>query len=282
MFAYPRSLARLLIGVAPDAWRLHYLYLRKHRRILNLRSPKTFSEKIQCSKLRSDDPHLSRLADKVAVKDYVRERCGEAWLIPTIFAGPQLPPLSERNRWSVPFVIKPTHASGCIVFVRSPVSDWSEIEAICGRWLSQTFGHYACEHYYRRIPPQIIVEPLIGGEEPPPDYKFFVFGGRVHYIQVDTDRAANHKRAFFDRNWQRQPCFMSIYPEDLGRIPQPSCLAEMIDGAELLAENLGFVRVDLYAIDGQPKFGEMTFMPESGLMRFSPQSWDFKLGALWP
>ena len=55
----------------------------------------------------------------------------------------------------------------------------------------------------------------------------------------------------------------------------------MIAGAELLARGFPFVRVDLYDIGGRPRFGEMTFYPQSGLFRM-PRDYDLLVGALWP
>jgi hypothetical protein len=55
----------------------------------------------------------------------------------------------------------------------------------------------------------------------------------------------------------------------------------MIAGAETLAEDFPFVRVDLYEVGGQPLFGEMTFYPNSGIRHFSPPEYDTKIGAFW-
>ena len=56
----------------------------------------------------------------------------------------------------------------------------------------------------------------------------------------------------------------------------------MIEAAEILAEDFPFVRTDFYEVNSIPKFGEMTFYPQSGLDPFDPPEWDFKLGRLWP
>lgn len=56
----------------------------------------------------------------------------------------------------------------------------------------------------------------------------------------------------------------------------------MIRIAETLATGFPFVRVDLYAGENGPLFGEMTFAPGAGLSKFFPAEYDFRLGALWP
>jgi TupA-like ATPgrasp len=55
----------------------------------------------------------------------------------------------------------------------------------------------------------------------------------------------------------------------------------MIEGAEALAHDIDFVRVDLYDLGGKPRFGEMSFYPGSGLDPFDPISLDAMLGRCW-
>jgi hypothetical protein len=56
----------------------------------------------------------------------------------------------------------------------------------------------------------------------------------------------------------------------------------MIKIASKIAEyvNNSFVRVDLYSIDNNIYFSEITFTPCSGYMPFIPSEWDLKLGNL--
>ena len=51
---------------------------------LNLEDPQTYSEKLQWLKLYWHLPLLTMLVDKYAVKDFVRERIGDEYIIPTI------------------------------------------------------------------------------------------------------------------------------------------------------------------------------------------------------
>lgn len=55
----------------------------------------------------------------------------------------------------------------------------------------------------------------------------------------------------------------------------------MIDYAETLADGIDFVRVDLYELGDKVYFGELTNVPEAGLGRFLPASWDEALGSFW-
>jgi hypothetical protein len=139
------------------------------------------------------------------------------------------------------------------------------------------YGYWLDEDLYAHIPRGLIVEPFMG--QPPAlpiDYKFYVFGGRVDYVQVHLGRGGRHRWILLDRAWRRVSA-ASADPDPIA----PAALSRMIAAAEALAEGTDFLRVDLYEIEGRPLFGEMTFYPGSGLDRFDPVSLDHELGARW-
>ena len=273
------SAYRRLLLALPSSVSLSLQYLRAHHSLPNLRSPRTFSEKIQYRKLYDRDPRLPLLADKVLVKDYVEKKLGKRCLIPTLWSGRELPPRAERN-WTPPYVVKTNHASGRNVFVKTE-PDWDKLERWFASWLSQTWQPHEYQWLYGEIEPQLLIEPYIGELDAILiDYRFWVFGGRAEYIQVDIGHFPDRKRCFYDRNWNRQP-FRLKYPVETRKIEKPAHLTEMMVAAETLAADISFVRVDLYDVD-HPLFGEMTFYPASGFQRFTPRSWDAKFGELWP
>jgi len=51
---------------------------------LDLENPQTFSEKLQWLKLYDRKPIYTTMVDKAAVKDYVAEKIGAEYIIPTI------------------------------------------------------------------------------------------------------------------------------------------------------------------------------------------------------
>lgn len=246
----------------------------------NVLFPQTFSEKIQRRKLFDRDPRMPLRADKIAVKDFVSSKLGASWVTPTIWYGDALP---GRRDWPMPFVLKGSHGSHMNHFVRSSDEvDWPAIEAMCRKWLGERYyGAWGGEWLYSRIPPRLLVEPFIGELAGLPiDYKLWTFHGRVEFIQVDTDRETSHKRTMFDRNWKRLP-FTVACPIDEKRINPPGALARMIEAAETLSERSPFVRVDLYEINGAPRFGEMTYYPGSGWEPFKPAEYDREIGKLY-
>ena len=234
---------------------------------------------MQHFKLTSRDRTLAKFIDKIAVKDFVRDRLGEDWVIPTLYSGRELP---EQRDWPVPYVLKANNSSGRNAFVRSEADeDWADLSAKAKKWIDTPHPWITGEWLYQHIEPRILVEPLLGGGRLPPDFKFFVFGGAVEAIQVDTGRDGDHRRTFFDRSWNRMD-FELRYKAASESLPEPAQLDQMIAAAESLGDSFAFVRVDLYDIEGQPKFGELTFTPGAGVEPFRPHRYDKHFGDLWP
>lgn len=277
--------AKAIIGKAiprlRDYSRIRAGYSQAFGKSPNVLFPKTFSEKVQRRKLFDRDPRYPQRVDKIEVKEFVREKLGDGWTTPTIWFGTQLPPIGERT-WQIPFVLKASHGSGMNVFVRnSDEGDWPRADALCQKWSKETYGDWGGEWVYQPIEPRFLVEPFIGEIAALPiDYKLWTFGGRVEFIQVDTDREYDHKRTMFDRNWHRLP-FTTAHRSDRSEILKPMSLDTMIAAAEILSERVSFVRVDFYEIVDKPLFGEMTYYPDSGFGRFMPADYDRIVGKMW-
>ncbi len=254
--------------------RIMLTYLWRHRRLPKLAAPELFSELIQQRKLFDRDERLSLLADKLRVKDHVADLLGTQWVIPTLWHGSELP---MAPIWPRPFVLKSRHGCNQRAFVRTGFEDWTRIRNAAARWLRAPYGIWLDEWAYRGIPRGLLVEPFIGqADRLPIDYKLFVFGGRVAYIQVHLDREGRHRWVVLDRGWRRVSA-----PTADDDPPRPVSLAAMIEAAEALAQGFDFVRVDLYEVAGCPLFGEMTFYPGSGLYPFDPLALDRAMGAHW-
>lgn len=249
----------------------------------NLRSPKTFNEKVLHRVLCDRNPLFPRLADKLAVREHVASRVGAQYLT-ELFA--VFDDASSLDMSSLPkrVVLKATHDSGSVVVIdeTSSLSE-HELKRHFDKVLRCRYGEWSHEWWYSEIPPRIIAEENLSlpGMPPPNDYKFFVFHGSVRMVQVDVDRFSNHRRNLYLPDWSPIDGQL-LYPPGAG-VPRPKNLAEMIAVAEALARDLDFVRVDLYSLDDCTRviFGEMTFAPGAGMEPFSPRSLDDWLGQMW-
>lgn len=258
------------------------MYFVKFRRFANLREPRTFNEKINWRKLHQRDPRFTLFADKVAVKDEIARLIGAEHLIPTLWIGerPEDIPFDELVP---PYVLKVNHGSGGHIFIRRPEDvDREKIRAALSGLLRHSHGRAAREWAYYDIPRKIIVERMLDlfGDDDPEDYKFFVYHGRIHFVQLGFNRLVSRKKAYYDRDWNKLP-IATVRINVERPIPRPANWDKMIEIAEKIGSLFDFARVDLYSVAGKVYFGETTFYPNGGYARRSPEVWDLKFGEPW-
>ena len=265
----------------PERLRLKILFYNTHKFWPNLRAPRTYSEKIQWRKLHDRRPLLAVFADKYLVRKYVEEKIGAKYLT-------QLYWVSEDAR-SLPFDMLPNsfaaktnHGTRWNILVKDKrQANRDEIVAKLSAWLLDRYPPEHGEWGYSQIKPLAFAEELLTTRDGsiPPDYKFFVFNGKVRMIQVDLDRFTGHSRCLFTPDWQLMPVGLG-YPKGAGA-PRPDGLEEMIRCAETLAGEMDFVRADFYNVDGRIVFGELTNYPGGGFEAFSPPEFDVEVGSWW-
>ena len=73
-----------IIRIIPDKIYLKILYKKILGEKLDLRNPLTFNEKLQWLKLYDRNPKYTMMVDKYAVREYVKEKIGEEYLIPLV------------------------------------------------------------------------------------------------------------------------------------------------------------------------------------------------------
>ena len=258
----------------------HYSAHRKPRVFFR---PMSFNELIQRNKVFLRDPRLQMTSDKYLVRDYVRDKIGESYLIPLhAVAGDPADIAFEALPRS--FAAKANHGSGFTIIVHDKNAiDWREACDTLRAWLEADYGRGHTEWAYKGIQPRVLVETLLADSEGllADEFRMFTFGGRVKLIQHDRGRfTPHHCKDSFDENWR--PLAVSYYaPRSDRPIGRPPELAELIRVAELLAERFDFLRVDLYLCDQRIFFGELTHYPNSGLAAFTPSEFDLALGDLW-
>jgi hypothetical protein len=261
--------------------------------------PTTYNEKVRYRIATDRRRILATFADRVAARDYVRERVGES-ILTRVYAITSSPETLSRADLPREFVLKVSHGSGGMIIVaghaprvqrlpRPPVGwqrlhvhpdslDWENLIDLSRHWLSLRYE--PSEWAYSKARPRVIIEEHLASDgTTPPDYKFLVFDGRVRVIWVDQDRFGDHRRNFYSPAWESLDVGMNYPCGNL--VPRPAKLDAMIAVAERLADRIDFVRVDLYNIDDRIIFGELTNYPEGGWARFDPPEFDAELGSLW-
>lgn len=263
-----------------------YYFARTGKR-LNLSNPVTFDEKQWWLKLYYRDPLQTVCADKYAVRAYVEE-CGLGTILNELFG--VYSHSSEVDLDGLPdtFFLKTNHGCGSNYRCNSKKSfDWRKISRSLEKSLRGNYYYESREWPYLNVDPKIIAEKVLVPRkgELLADYRFLCFSGKCEYLFIDIDTADEygaHKvhalRNVYDRDMTLLNVKVSRKPFDASLVPRPANYAEMLSCAEKLAGTFPFVRVDLYNLDGQIRFGEMTFFHAGGTSMISPDTFAVELG----
>lgn len=257
---------------------------------INWKNPMSFTEKIQWLKVYDYKPEYTQMVDKLAVKDYVAERIGQEYIIPTIGVWDRV----EDIDWdSLPnqFVLKTTHGGGgCGVVVCSNKANFDKTLAIkkLQTSMQSNAGNTYREKPYLNVPRKIIAEKFMAERNDSSssinsdltDYKFYCFNGVPKLIMVANGRSTGNKRfGYYDTEWNTVDIRWGA-PKPEVAFTQPDNLNEMLKIAAKLSSDLVHARIDLYNIDSHVYFGEITFYDGSGFEKIEPQTYDEYLGSL--
>lgn len=269
------------LRILPDRVYIQLYYFAKFRRFCDLQDPSTYSEKLQWLKLNYRVPEHAKLVDKYAVKGIVEDRVGADHVIPTLAIYDDVNDISF-DALPNSFVLKCTHDSEGVIFVNDKYSANTEkIKDELRRALSQNFFFIGREPHYRDIQPRVIVEPLLEDKEHGQllDYKFLCFDGKVKAMFIASDRGSGKpKFDYFDVDFSPLNMRQS-YPTSRHKPTKPKQYETMVAIAQELAKGHPHVRVDLYEVNGQVYFGELTFFHFSGFAPFEPADYDKEWGS---
>ena len=250
---------------------------------VNLQNPLTFSEKQQWYKLYSKNPLMAQCADKHDVRQYIID-CGYEHLLNEQYgvydSVEDIPIDSLPER----FVLKAAHASGWNLIVRDKSKvNWKQEKKTMRLWLKQDIYWSGREWVYKNLKKRIVAEKYLEDESGGLlDYKFFCFGGKPAFLQLEVGRfTENNTRNFYDTDWNLMPFGKELPHNPNVDIPVPDCFEEMKEIAEKLSKPFSFVRVDLYQVGGKVYFGELTFFPAGGAPDFVPKEYDKIVGSMW-
>lgn len=252
--------------------------------IPDLINPRTHGEHLMHKKYHDRDPLLTLTADKIKVREWIRDQGQKRILVPLHNYGYQVP---ERLT-TIPCVIKMNNASGRNAFIFSK-KDAEEILPTIAKWLIMAYGQDKGEWCYRDIVPGFLEEPLRWQKEKSHIiYRWLCFHGTPRYIEAHeyTSKRADQKRrpknlshTVYRVPWRFQKVSIDGRPT-IHRAP-PKSYRNMHRIATKLSASFDFVRVDLFEYAGKVWFSEMTHYPRSGQYRYNPKSFDDELGALW-
>lgn len=271
-----------------DSIYLKLMYRDRLGKKLNLDEPKTFNEKLQWLKLYDRNPMYTNLVDKYKVRNYVSDKIGEEYLIPILGVYDKFEDI-EFNDLPDQFVIKCTHDSGGLVICKDKSKlNKDLVRNKLNKCLKRNYYYHGREWPYKNVKPRIIIEKFMKetNEEISKygliDYKFYCFNGEPKFLYV-SQGLEDHETAqisFFDLEFEKLPFGRTDFDPLTRNIPKPLNFEKMKVLCTKLSENIDFVRVDLYEINGKIYFSELTFTPTSGMMQFEPAEYDYEIGKM--
>lgn len=255
-------------------------------REIDLNNPTTLNEKIQWLKLHVRKDIQTVLADKYAVRQYVKDNFGEEYLVPLLFETTDWRDIKYENIPQVPCIVKPNHGTGQYVIIRDRNQiKVDELKVKCLEWLNTDFYRITQEWQYKNIERRIIIEKLLQTKSGtiPNDYKLNYINGNLEFIYCSVGRENENKRNVYDSNWN--PIYFSwVEPfKDTKNIrgeeiPAPQTLDKMKEIGDKVAKQFSYVRVDFYDVDGKLYIGEITFHHGGGFDVFVPEEYDYLYG----
>ncbi len=228
-------------------------------------------------------PGFRQLADKYAVRTHVASMVGEDYLVKLLWQGEDARAI-PFDRLPAEYVIKSSHAGGQVIIVRGG-ADREEVIRQASDWLASDYYWDSREYQYYGIKPRILIEENLKDQNgnPPFNYKYYCFNGMPEQILVRSNIQDSTQDIWpiFDTAWNLLDIRYKEHHVDRPWVPKPPNLDEMLVLAAKLSAGFGFVRVDLYDVGGRVYFGELTFTPAAGIVKYDPEFWDLKLGEKW-
>lgn len=269
--------------VSDEAAVRRYYSLRTGGNTLDFDNPQTFSQKQQWYKLYSREPLMQKCADKLAVRDYIKQQ-GYEYLLNDLLGVYKR--AEEINLDSLPekFVIKASHGSGFNIIVKDKSRlNWTQTRLMVNSWMHQNIAWSGREWVYLNMPRNLIIEKYLEDETGElRDYKFFCFNGEPKFMQLEVGRYTDHNtRNFYDMDWKLMPFGKELPHNPDINVTKPEMFDEMKKIAKDLCQPFQFVRVDLYQVGGKVYFGELTFFPAGGAPDFIPNEYDTIVGDMW-
>lgn len=277
-----------LLSFIPDKTMLKIQYQIKTGNKLNLKNPQRFTEKLQWYKLYYKNPLMIQCVDKYEVREYVKSKGLENILIPCYGVYDSV---DEVDWDALPnqFVMKDTLGGGgvSVIIVKDKASaNIDKLKAKAAEWTSidthkkdggREWPYYSGKNHRILFEKYIDSNPDEGGLI---DYKFFCFNGNTACVYVIADRKLSNGAGLgiYDSTFKKIDA-LRMDEEPLKRfVEKPENYENLKKVAETLSLDFPEARIDLYDIEGEVKFGEITFYDGSGYMKFKPDKFDYELG----
>ena len=152
------------LSFLPDKSYIKLYYQLRVGRKLNTNNPTTLNEKLQWLKFNYRFPLQSIVSDKLLVRDYVKEKIGEEYLIPLLGSWEKYEDI-DFSLLPKQFVLKCNHDSGGLVVCTDKNKlDHANARSKIEKSLKSNFFYIGREYQYKNIKPMILCEKFISDD----------------------------------------------------------------------------------------------------------------------
>lgn len=244
-----------------------------------MKSPIGLNDKINWRIIHDHRAIWDWTCDKLASKGHAAQRSPGILIPSVLWVGEDVRELANLNiegRW----ILKANRSSKNVI-VGSGTPDVEALKAEVATWNDFQWRDLG-ESAYAHAEPVLLLERWLGeSDEPPMDYKIYVYDGVARFVHVHRNRFVAHRSSIFTREWERIDASQThILPDEI-TLPRPTRLDELLRRAEQIGAGFDFMRVDLFETNEGVWFGETTPYSWSGIRPFSPDSFERELGSYW-
>lgn len=254
----------------------------RFKKSIDIKHPRKLSEKLCYLEYNVNNPLKTNCSDKYSVRKYVETKGLGHHLVP--LEGGPYSSTSQIDFTSLPqrFVIKATF--GCKMNHICLDKSETEIQMIkkeADRWIHRGFERRHLEPHYGKLKRRLIIEEYLDAPGGIIDYKFHCFHGKPEFVLVCSDRGDDGSLTLnlYDASWNPIYEIQGIHKTDKV-IERPSKLNVMLAICERLSSDFDFVRVDLYQVEEEVYFSELTFTPDGGILSYYTDKFDTYAGGL--
>lgn len=240
----------------------------------HITQPRTFNEHILHLMANNTSSFQTKLSDKLALKDYVDTLPFNIKTPQTYHTATTIDDLLMHD-YPAPFYIKANHSSGDTWLIHDKHCITDRMKQTMNQSIQTNYGIKTAQPNYIQIPRFLFAEESLG--ESIPAYNVLVFNGTPKLIQIDINEHPHHTQAIYCPKWEKQP-FSIGQPMHAHPIDRPKNLSLMLDIAAYIGAFFDFIRVDIYATNGDLFLKGVTFFPGGGCEPFSTIAYDYIVG----
>ena len=274
---------------------LKMVYKKHHKKTLNIKNPKRYTEKLFWLKKYNGTKLdlIQRVYDKYRARDYISEK-GYGTYLPTLYSVHSSADEIDFSKLPNKYVIKISQSNGYNFINNGFDIDENAVKKKVASWLSLAKDlkyakrRFKEESYYFDGNAIIMCEEYLCKENGSPcdEYVVFCFNGKPKLISVELDYTNSDgsiKKEFtrntYDTDWNIVPVNMGR-PFDASKVVEkPKFLDTILEISSALSSEFLFARVDFYDRGDRLFIGEITFIPQGGGGRITPEHYDDLLGS---